>query len=82
MLPLIEMVLETQVIHDEFEEGVKEAKERAKEEKERAKTIREQWEMKKKTNNPVRPLFFCSDGQFEMCVLGRTRRPEQSTNEP
>ncbi|KAH9036738.1 hypothetical protein EDB83DRAFT_2677915 [Lactarius deliciosus] len=34
VLPLIEMVLDTQAVHDELEEGIKEAKERAKEEKE------------------------------------------------
>ena len=53
VLPLIEMVLETQAVHDELEEGVKEAKERIKEEKERAKAIREQWDMTKKNGNPV-----------------------------
>ncbi|KAH8994725.1 hypothetical protein EDB86DRAFT_3078077 [Lactarius hatsudake] len=51
VLPLIEMVLDTQAVHDELEEGVKEAKERAKEEKERAKAIREQWDSKKKNGN-------------------------------
>ena len=53
VLPLIEMVLDTQAVHDELEEGVKEAKERVKEEKERAKAIREQWDLKKKKGNPV-----------------------------
>ena len=53
ILPLIEMVLNAQAIHDEFEEGVKEAKERVKEERERTKAIREHWEETKKTNNPV-----------------------------
>ncbi|KAH9046086.1 zinc-finger domain of monoamine-oxidase A repressor R1-domain-containing protein [Lactarius hengduanensis] len=51
VLPLIEMVLDTQAVHDELEEGVKEAKERVKEEKERAKAIREQWDSKKKSGN-------------------------------
>ncbi|KAF8260966.1 hypothetical protein EI94DRAFT_1833576 [Lactarius quietus] len=51
VLPLIEMVLETQAVHDELDEGVKEAKERAKEEKERAKAIREQWDLTKKNGN-------------------------------
>jgi hypothetical protein len=60
------MVLNAQALRDEFEEGVKEAKERAKEEKERVKAIREQWEVTKKTNNPVRVLFFGSDSQIEM----------------
>ena len=53
VLPLIDMALETQAVHDELEEGVKEAKERIKEEKERAKAIREQWDMTKKNGNPV-----------------------------
>ena len=66
ILPLIEMVLNAQAIRDEFEEGVKEAKERVKEEKERAKAIREQWEGAKKTNNPVRLLFFDFDSRIEM----------------
>ncbi|KAI9442629.1 hypothetical protein H4582DRAFT_2096526 [Lactarius indigo] len=52
VLPLIEMVLDTQAVHDELEEGAKEAKERAKEEKERAKAIRERWDLKKKNGNP------------------------------
>ncbi|KAH9165462.1 hypothetical protein EDB89DRAFT_2009556 [Lactarius sanguifluus] len=51
VLPLIEMVLDTQAVHDELEEGIKEAKERAKEEKERARAIREQWDSKKKNGN-------------------------------
>jgi hypothetical protein len=58
VLPLIEMVLNAQAIRDEFEEGVREAKERIKEERERTKVIREQWEGMKKTNNPVRFHFF------------------------
>ncbi len=58
ILPLVEMVLNVQVIHDEFEEGVKEGKERIKEERERTKAIREQWEGMKKINNPVRFHFF------------------------
>jgi hypothetical protein len=58
ILPLIEMVLNTQSIRDTFEEGIKEAKERIKEERERTKAIREQWEGMKKTNNPVRFHFF------------------------
>ena len=53
VLPLIEMVLDTQAVHDELEEGVKEAKERTKEEKERTKVIREEWDLKKKNGNPV-----------------------------
>jgi hypothetical protein len=56
VFPLIEMVLETQAVHDELEEGAKEAKERIKEEKERAKAIREQWDLTKKNGNPVRTL--------------------------
>jgi hypothetical protein len=55
--PLIEMVLDTQAIHDELEEGVKESKERIKEEKERAKAIREQWDLTKKNGNPVSLSF-------------------------
>ena len=51
--PLIEMILNAQAIHDEFEEGVKEAKERIKEERERTKAIREHWEGIKKANNLV-----------------------------
>ena len=66
ILPLIEMVLNAQVIRDEFEEGAKEAKERVKEEKERAKAIREQREETKKINNPVRLLSFGSDSRIEM----------------
>ena len=58
VLPLIEMVLNAQAIRDEFEEGIREAKERIKEERERTKVIREQWEGMKKTNNPVRFHFF------------------------
>ena len=58
VLPLIEMVLETQAVHDELDEGVKEAKERVKEEKERAKGIREQWDLTKKNGNPVKHHFF------------------------
>jgi hypothetical protein len=83
ILPLIEMVLNAQAIRDEFEEGVKEAKERVKEEKERAKAIREQWEVKKKTNNPVRHFSLVLTVRLR-CerALGRTRRPERSTNEP
>jgi hypothetical protein len=65
VLPLIEMVLETQAIHNAFEESVKEAKERAKEEKERVKTIREQWEETKK-KNPVRVPFCGSECWIEM----------------
>ncbi|KAH9985808.1 hypothetical protein BJV74DRAFT_846358 [Russula compacta] len=51
VLPLIEMVLDAQAVRDEFEEGVREAKERVKEERERAKAIREQWEETKKNPN-------------------------------
>jgi hypothetical protein len=82
ILPLIEMVLNAQAIRDEFEEGVKEAKERIKEERERTKAIREKWEEMKKTNNPVRFHFFGPEYRlrFER-ALGRTRRPELSTNE-
>jgi hypothetical protein len=56
--PLIEMVMDTQAVRDELEEGVKESKELLKEERERAKAIRESWEETKK-NNPVR--FCCGD---------------------
>ncbi|KAI9455425.1 hypothetical protein BJY52DRAFT_1213261 [Lactarius psammicola] len=52
VLPLIEMMLDTQAVHDELEEGVKEARERVKEEKERAKAIREQWDLRKKNGKP------------------------------
>lgn len=82
ILPLTEMVLNSQVIRDEFEEGVKEAKERVKEEKERAKVIREQWEETKKTNNPVRLLFLVlTVGLRCERALGRTRQPERSTKD-
>jgi hypothetical protein len=54
--PLMEMVMDTQAVRDELEEGVKEAKERIKEEKEQTKAIREQWEGSKKNVNPVRYL--------------------------
>jgi hypothetical protein len=69
VLPLIEMVLETQAVHDAFEEGAKEAKERTREERERAKIIREQWEETKK--NPVRLPLYGLDNQTEMreCIL-------------
>ena len=65
VLPLIEMVLETQAVHDELEEGIKEAKERIKEEKERAKVMREQWDMTKKNGNPVSTPISCSNLNVE-----------------
>jgi hypothetical protein len=63
--PLIEMVMDTQAVRDELEEGVKESKELLKEERERAKAIREQWEETKK-NNPVRFLCGDHDGQTKV----------------
>lgn len=60
VLPLIEMALDTQAVHDELDEGVKEAKERVKEEKERAKAIREQWDLRKKNGNPVGTISLLS----------------------
>jgi hypothetical protein len=80
ILPLMEMVVDSQAVRDELEEGIKEAKERVKEEKERAKAIREQWEETKKNNNPVR--FLSSDCDILECepAFCRTRRPEQSTS--
>lgn len=66
--PLIEMVMDTQAVRDELDEGVKEAKERVKEEKERAKAIREQWEGTKKNNNPVRLLSNGPDNRTEVCA--------------
>ena len=82
VLPLMEMVLDTQAVRDEFEEGAREAKERAREEKERAKAIRERWEETKKKNNSVRFLFCVSDSQVEKRkCFGRTRWPEWNTGE-
>ena len=66
VFPLIEMVMDTQVVRDELDEGVKETKERVKEEKERAKAIREQWEGTKKNNNPVRLLSSGPDDRTEV----------------
>lgn len=60
VLPLIEMALDTQAVHDELDEGVKEAKERVKEEKERARAIREQWDLRKKNGNPVGTISLLS----------------------
>ena len=80
VLPLIEMVLETQAVHDELEEGIKEAKERIKEEKERAKVMREQWDMTKKNGNPVSTLISCSNLNVEYIFLfRRAKRHVQST---
>jgi hypothetical protein len=79
VLPLIEMVLDTQAVHDELEEGVKEAKERVKEEKERAKAIREQWDLTKKKGNPVKHHFTCCNSDNGVDHFRRTRRPAQST---
>ena len=82
VLPLIEMVLDTQVVHDELDEGVKEAKERVKEERERAKAIREQWDLTKKNGNPVKHNFSVVILITEADAghaFRRTRPPVQST---
>jgi hypothetical protein len=76
VLPLIEMVLETQAIRNAFEEGVKEAKERVKEEREQAKAIREQWEETKKKNPVGYPFGFLNAGLRCENALHRTRQPE------
>ncbi|KAI0268872.1 hypothetical protein BC834DRAFT_1031828, partial [Gloeopeniophorella convolvens] len=51
IMPLIEMVLETQAVREELDEGAKEAKERAKEEKERAREVRDKWEETRKAGS-------------------------------
>ncbi len=81
LLPLIEMVLDTQAIHDELDEGAKEAKERAKEEKERARGIREQLELTKKNGNLVSApsLSLCRPDHWADAGIRRIKLPAQST---
>ena len=79
VLPLIEMTLDTQAVHDELDEGLKEAKERVREEKERAKAIREQWDLTKKNGNPVKAILSAVILTIGLMWARRTRRPVQST---